>query len=87
MPDITNIKGEDGGRFKSDGQSFTTTGQADYGLGFLVILDTVLTSLAMDGWGGTESELVGATLVAGTYIPGLVTELTVSAGLIAVLNH
>ena len=83
----SNLKGEQGGIFLSDGQSVTYTDVADNLLGFVCLTDTILTALTMLRFGGTESEIVGPTLVAGTAIYGTISSIEVTSGLIQGLKH
>ena len=87
MSYATNLKGEQGGVFLTDGESFTSTGEKDYALGFQVLEDTILSAITMDGFGGTESVLVGETLDFGTYIAGSIVSLTVTTGIVQMLKH
>lgn len=87
MPHIGNVKGEQGGVYKSAGQQFLVTEQKDYALGFVCITDTILASITQAGFDGTESELVGASLLAGTYVPGSITELTPTSGIVQLQFH
>lgn len=85
--ETTNLKGEQGGTFLADGESFSTSEPKDHAVGLLCLTETVLTSLTMVGWGGTESKVVGATLPAGTLLPGIISEVTVATGLAQALKH
>ena len=87
MPSTTNLKGEAGGVFLSAGQSYTETDVSDYLLGFVCLSDTVIGSITMVGFDGTESEIEDETLNAGTTIYGTISSITVTSGLIQGLKH
>lgn len=83
MPHATNLKGEQGGVTLTDGESFTPAAQKDYATGFHVILDgTILTSIASN-YAGDDTKMIGTALPPGFY-PGIITELTVTTGLVRV---
>jgi len=83
MPYIGNVKGEQGGSFiGGTTASFTPAAQKDYATGFTVITDTVLLTISSNY--ADVDDLVGVTLIAGMFVPGIITEVTPTSGLIQV---
>ena len=80
---IMNQKGEQGGKVLGDGDSFSKASDGKYATGFTCVADTTLSSIAIN-YAGATTKYVGVTIVAGSFIAGIVTELTVDAGLVAV---
>lgn len=88
MGDKTNnIKGEQGGVVLGDTTAtYTATGPADYLLGFTVISDATVSALTMPDMADSD-DLIGVTFVAGSFVPGLISAITVDSGLIMGLFH
>ena len=80
---IMNQKGEQGGKTLAAGASFSQASDGKYGTGFTCYADSVLTSLASN-YTDANTNFVGVTIVAGSFVPGIITELTVTSGLVAV---
>lgn len=59
--------------------------------GFSVLTETVLTSITIDNSGNAVysgySKLIGPTLAAGLYIPGDMTSIQVTSGLIQLIGN
>ena len=77
-----NIRGERGGLFINSAAAFVAATAKNNLLGAVCMTDTVLSAITMSGFAGTESKLIGETLVAGTYIPGWISAMTVTSGLV-----
>jgi len=82
MPFTTNLKGEQGGvTLGNTTTEYTSTVQKEYLQGFTVIVDATLDRLSINYADG-DTDLVGVTLLAGSFIPGTIDDISVSGGLI-----
>ena len=87
MSELTNIKGEQGGIvLGTSTMSYTSTGPADYLLGFVVIEEATLSAITLPDVTDSD-DLVGVTFQAGSFFPFSISAITVASGLIAGLNH
>ena len=80
---IMNHKGEQGGRILSAGESFSMAVDGKFATGFTCISDTTITTIASN-YVDADTKLAGAEVLAGSFVAGIITELTITSGLVAV---
>ena len=78
--EIKNMKGEQGGEFFEDGDTFSGVAS-----GFTAITDTTLTSMTTNYVGSTKV-LTPVVISAGTFVAGLITDLEVLVGVVQMHN-
>ena len=79
--DVKNLQGEYGGLFINSASPYTATAGTSLS-GLVCLQDTVIASITMESFGGTESKVQTLTLSAGTPIFGSITALTITSGLV-----